>query len=72
MLLNINIFDVTDPISKLLGEWSSNLDIWSILLRITISILFAAIIGWERSTKRHAAGLRNKCYEGDGVEACAY
>ena len=58
MLLNINIFDVTDPISKLLGEWSSNLDIWSILLRITISILFAAIIGWERSTKRHAAGLR--------------
>ena len=58
MLLNINIFDVTDPISKLLGEWSSKLDIWSILLRITISILFAAIIGWERSTKRHAAGLR--------------
>ncbi len=58
MLLNINLFDVTDPISKLLGEWSAKLDLWSIILRIGISIVFAAIIGWERSTKRHAAGLR--------------
>ena len=56
--MNINLFDVTDPISKLLGEWSAKLDIWSIVLRISISIIFAAIIGWERSTKRHAAGLR--------------
>ena len=47
-----------DPISVLLGEWASRLDLWSILLRIALSILFAAIIGWERSTKRHAAGLR--------------
>jgi len=58
MLLNIDLFDLTDPISKLLGEWSAKLDIWSIVLRIVISIVFAAIIGWERSTKRHAAGLR--------------
>ncbi len=49
---------VADPISKLLGDWSARLDLWSILLRITLSILFSAIIGWERSTKRHAAGLR--------------
>ena len=52
------IFNVVDPISHLLGEWSSNLDLWSILLRIVLSVLFSAIIGWERSTKRHAAGLR--------------
>ncbi len=58
MILNVNLFDVTDPISKLLGDWSAKLDIWSIILRIAISIIFAAIIGWERSTKRHAAGLR--------------
>lgn len=57
-MLSINLFEVTDPISKLLGEWSAMLDIWSIILRIAVSILFAAIIGWERSTKRHAAGLR--------------
>ena len=52
------ILNAMDPISFLLGEWSSRLDLWSILLRIFISILFSAIIGWERSTKRHAAGLR--------------
>ncbi len=58
MCLNINLFDVTDPISKILGDWSAKLDLWSIVLRISVSIIFAAIIGWERSTKRHAAGLR--------------
>ena len=58
MFLTVNLFEVSDPISKLLGEWATKLDIWSIALRIGISILFAAIIGWERSTKRHAAGLR--------------
>ena len=58
MLSTLNFFEVSDPISKLLGDWSSNLDIWSIALRISVSIIFAAIIGWERSTKRHAAGLR--------------
>lgn len=57
-MLTFNLTEITDPISSLFGEWSSNLDIWSILLRIVMSVLFAAIIGWERSTKRHAAGLR--------------
>ena len=56
--LNVNILDTADPISRLLGDWSSHIDLWSILLRIVMSVLFAAIIGWERSTKRHAAGLR--------------
>lgn len=52
------ILNAADPISKILGEWSSDLDIGSIFLRIALSVLFSAIIGWERSTKRHAAGLR--------------
>lgn len=53
-----DILNTVDPISRLLGEWSIRLDLWSILLRTAMSILFSAIIGWERSTKRHAAGLR--------------
>ena len=53
-----SVLQAADPISQLLGPWSSELDIWSILLRIAVSVIFAAIIGWERSTKRHAAGLR--------------
>ncbi len=53
-----DILNVVDPISHLLGEWSERIDLWSILLRIAVSVLFSAIIGWERSTKRHAAGLR--------------
>lgn len=47
-----------DPIANLLGEWSAQINIYSILLRIVLSILLSAIIGCERSSKRHAAGLR--------------
>lgn len=53
----MNIF-FNDPIANLLGEWSANLGFESILLRILISITLAAIIGCERSSKRHSAGLR--------------
>ena len=52
------MLNAVDPISRILGEWSSRLDIYSILLRIALTVVFSAIIGWERSTKRHAAGLR--------------
>ena len=52
------IFLFNDPIGQLLGNWSVDLTIWSTLLRIVLSIVLAAIIGWERSSKRHAAGLR--------------
>lgn len=52
------IFLFNDPIGQLLGNWSVDLTIWSTLLRIVLSIALAAIIGWERSSKRHAAGLR--------------
>lgn len=50
--------NIIDPIAALLGSWSAQISIWSILLRLTLSMLFGAIIGCERATKRHAAGLR--------------
>lgn len=50
---------MNDPIVKLLGDWSNNVsDIRCIILRIIIAVILGAIIGWERATKRHAAGLR--------------
>ena len=47
-----------DPIARLLGDWSSELNIGTIILRILLSVVLAAIIGCERSSKRHSAGLR--------------
>lgn len=47
-----------DPIAKLLGSWTIDGSIGSILLRLMLSMLFGAIIGCERATKRHVAGLR--------------
>lgn len=50
--------NITDPIARLLGEWSTGGNAWSILLRLALAMLFGAIIGCERATKRHVAGLR--------------
>lgn len=47
-----------DPIAELLGKWSQNLNVYSILLRILLAVAVAAVIGCERSSKRHSAGLR--------------
>lgn len=47
-----------DPLAVLMGEWSAQLNIYTILLRIGISILLSAFLGIERSSKRHSAGLR--------------
>ena len=47
-----------DIIATLLGEWSSEINIWSVLFRIVLSLLLSSIIGCERSSKRHSAGLR--------------
>lgn len=47
-----------DYIATMLGPWSEGLNTWSILLRIALSIMLAAIVGYERSSKRHSAGLR--------------
>lgn len=50
--------NIMDPIASLIGEWSVQINIWTILLRISLSVILAAVIGCERSSKRHAAGLR--------------
>ena len=50
--------NIQDPIALLLGNWSSELNLCSVLLRTTVAVVFAAILGCERATKRHAAGLR--------------
>ena len=47
-----------DPIKTMLGSWSAELTLPAVLLRIGLSLLFAAVIGCERSSKRHSAGLR--------------
>lgn len=47
-----------DPIASLLGEWSCGITLGSILLRVLLSLVMGAVIGWERSNKRHSAGLR--------------
>ncbi len=49
---------LNDPIAEWLGMNSDSLTIVSIALRIGISFLLSAAIGWERSNKRHSAGLR--------------
>ncbi len=48
----------SDPIAYGLGSWASELTIGSAILRICISLLLGAIIGCERATKRHSAGVR--------------
>ncbi len=47
-----------DPIAGLLGEWSRGITAGSILLRVCLALLVSSLIGCERATKRHAAGLR--------------
>ena len=49
---------MTDPIARLLGDWSIDLTIYSILLRLSLALIIGALIGCERSSKRHSAGLR--------------
>ena len=47
-----------DPIANLLGSWATELNAFSVILRIALSLLLSAYLGFERSSKRHAAGLR--------------
>ena len=49
---------IRDPLAQLLGPWSWSLGIGSILLRLALAALLATAVGWERSSKRHSAGLR--------------
>ena len=47
-----------DPLAKLMGEWSWNITVYSILLRVIVPFIFAFYVGCERSTKGHTAGLK--------------
>ena len=51
-------YTVEDPITGLLGSWSLEVNFYSVLLRIFLSVVLSAVIGCERSSKRHSAGLR--------------
>lgn len=50
--------NIIDPLAKLMGSWSVTISIGSIVLRIGLSLLLSAILGCERASKRHSAGLR--------------
>lgn len=47
-----------DPIVRLLGDWAEDLTAGAVLLRLSLAVIFAAVIGCERASKRHSAGLR--------------
>ncbi|MBQ9647625.1 MAG: MgtC/SapB family protein [Oscillospiraceae bacterium] len=47
-----------DPIVKALGPWAQELSLATIVLRVCLSVVLSTIIGCERATKRHAAGVR--------------
>lgn len=53
------VYTSIDPLAKLIGDWLSDIaDIRTILIRIILATIFAGALGFERSRKRHAAGLR--------------
>lgn len=48
----------TDPIVKLLGSWSEDITIGSIVVRMILAFIIGMVLGLDRSLKRHPAGLR--------------
>ena len=54
----MNFTWMQDPIAVFLGEGEGGSVLGTLILRIVLSVVLAAIIGYERSTKRHSAGLR--------------
>lgn len=55
-LLEVN--RMIDPITNWIGQWASEINVWSILLRMVMAVIFAGIVGVERAVKRKAAGFR--------------
>ncbi len=47
-----------DPIVNWLGAWAGTLSLPAVLLRLCLALCMGALIGCERSAKRHSAGLR--------------
>ena len=48
----------TDPLARLFGDWAVSITLPGILFRIILVVILSAVIGCERATKRHSAGLR--------------
>ncbi len=49
---------MNDPIAAMLGSWASENGLWAIVLQLALAMAFGAVLGCERASKRHAAGLR--------------
>ena len=49
---------MNDPIVNMLGSWSAGLNLYSVNFRIFVSVVLGTAVGWERTNKRHSAGLR--------------
>ncbi|MDY6399354.1 MAG: MgtC/SapB family protein [Synergistales bacterium] len=47
-----------DPLIEYLGEWAVGINFYSVIFRICLVLVLAALVGCERSSKRHSAGLR--------------
>ncbi len=47
-----------EPLKYLFGDWICENGVSSVCLKLFLCFMFSAIIGCERSNKRHAAGLR--------------
>ena len=47
-----------DIIANFLGEWCVGFNVWGLVFKVAIIVVMSAIVGCERATKRHAAGLR--------------
>ena len=45
MIFINSLINYEDPISKLLGSWSSEMNIWSIILKIDLALILSAMIG---------------------------
>lgn len=49
---------MNDYLGNLLGPWACELCAGSVLFRLALAAVLASIVGCERSSKRHSAGLR--------------
>lgn len=47
-----------DPLFGMIGAWTAGDGLDASLLKLILALLLGAIIGWERSSKRHSAGFR--------------
>lgn len=54
----IMFFTNRDYIAGRIGNWSMHLNPGGIALRLALALILGAVIGWERTNKRHSAGLR--------------